>query len=108
MRESRSFVVWDALPDAAAAISVVNAGSFYSPDEPGRRPGLATGNHNDGAWGGSSVVRVSIRVLVVSVLPMVPDPGRAWPPWAWREPDRSGVVTGSVIDWDQNVLGAFD
>jgi len=22
--------------------------------------------------------------------------------------DRSGVVTGSVIDWDQNVLGAFD
>jgi hypothetical protein len=37
MRDSRSFVVWDALPDAAAAISVVNAGSFYSPDEPGRR-----------------------------------------------------------------------
>ena len=22
--------------------------------------------------------------------------------------DRSGVVTGSVLDWDQNVLGAFD
>jgi NAD(P)-dependent dehydrogenase (short-subunit alcohol dehydrogenase family) len=22
--------------------------------------------------------------------------------------DRSGVVTGSVIDWDQNVLGAHD
>jgi len=22
--------------------------------------------------------------------------------------DRSDVVTGSVIDWDQNVLGAFD
>jgi NAD(P)-dependent dehydrogenase (short-subunit alcohol dehydrogenase family) len=22
--------------------------------------------------------------------------------------DRSGVVTGSVIDWDQNVLGGFD
>jgi len=22
--------------------------------------------------------------------------------------DRSGVVTGSVIDWDQNVLGALD
>jgi NAD(P)-dependent dehydrogenase (short-subunit alcohol dehydrogenase family) len=22
--------------------------------------------------------------------------------------DRSGVVTGSVIDWDQNVFGAFD
>jgi NAD(P)-dependent dehydrogenase (short-subunit alcohol dehydrogenase family) len=22
--------------------------------------------------------------------------------------DRSGVVTGSVIDWDQSVLGAFD
>jgi len=22
--------------------------------------------------------------------------------------DRSGVVTGSVIDWDQNVLGSFD
>ena len=22
--------------------------------------------------------------------------------------DRSGVVTGSIIDWDQNVLGAFD
>jgi NAD(P)-dependent dehydrogenase (short-subunit alcohol dehydrogenase family) len=22
--------------------------------------------------------------------------------------DRSGVVTGSVIDWDQNVLGAYD
>jgi len=22
--------------------------------------------------------------------------------------DRSGVVTGSVIDWDQNVIGAFD
>lgn len=22
--------------------------------------------------------------------------------------DRSGVVTGSVIDWDQNVLGGLD
>ena len=22
--------------------------------------------------------------------------------------DRSGVVTGSVIDWDQNVLGCYD
>lgn len=22
-------------------------------------------------------------------------------------PERSGVVTGSVIDWDQNVIGAF-
>ncbi|MER6207474.1 short-chain dehydrogenase, partial [Streptomyces sp. NPDC001642] len=22
--------------------------------------------------------------------------------------ERSGVVTGSVIDWDQNVLGALD
>jgi hypothetical protein len=22
--------------------------------------------------------------------------------------DRSGVVTGSVIDWDQNVLGSYD
>ena len=22
--------------------------------------------------------------------------------------DRSGVVTGSVIDWDQNVLGGMD
>jgi NAD(P)-dependent dehydrogenase (short-subunit alcohol dehydrogenase family) len=22
--------------------------------------------------------------------------------------DRSGVVTGSVIDWDQRVLGGFD
>jgi len=22
--------------------------------------------------------------------------------------DRSGVVTGSVIDWDQNVIGAMD
>jgi NAD(P)-dependent dehydrogenase (short-subunit alcohol dehydrogenase family) len=22
--------------------------------------------------------------------------------------DRSGVVTGSVMDWDQNVLGALD
>jgi NAD(P)-dependent dehydrogenase (short-subunit alcohol dehydrogenase family) len=22
--------------------------------------------------------------------------------------DRSGVVTGSVIDWDQNVPGAYD
>jgi NAD(P)-dependent dehydrogenase (short-subunit alcohol dehydrogenase family) len=22
--------------------------------------------------------------------------------------DRSGVVTGSVIDWDQNVFGALD
>ena len=22
--------------------------------------------------------------------------------------DRSGVVTGSVIDWDQDVLGGFD
>jgi NAD(P)-dependent dehydrogenase (short-subunit alcohol dehydrogenase family) len=22
--------------------------------------------------------------------------------------DRSGVVTGSVIDWDQAVVGAFD
>ena len=22
--------------------------------------------------------------------------------------ERSGVVTGSVIDWDQNVLGGFD
>ena len=23
-------------------------------------------------------------------------------------PPRSGVVTGSVIDWDQNVLGGMD
>lgn len=22
--------------------------------------------------------------------------------------DRSGVVTGSILDWDQNVFGAFD
>jgi hypothetical protein len=22
--------------------------------------------------------------------------------------DRSGVVTGSVLDWDQNVAGAYD
>jgi hypothetical protein len=22
--------------------------------------------------------------------------------------DRSGVVTGSVIDWDQNVIGGMD
>lgn len=22
--------------------------------------------------------------------------------------DRSGVVTGSVIDWDQRVVGAYD
>jgi hypothetical protein len=22
--------------------------------------------------------------------------------------DRSGVVTGSVIDWDQKVLGCYD
>jgi NAD(P)-dependent dehydrogenase (short-subunit alcohol dehydrogenase family) len=22
--------------------------------------------------------------------------------------DRSGVVTGSVLDWDQNVVGAHD
>jgi hypothetical protein len=22
--------------------------------------------------------------------------------------NRSGVVTGSIIDWDQNVLGAYD
>jgi len=22
--------------------------------------------------------------------------------------DRSGVVTGSVLDWDQHVLGAYD
>ena len=25
-----------------------------------------------------------------------------------RKRDRSGVVTGSVIDWDQNVLGGMD
>jgi hypothetical protein len=22
--------------------------------------------------------------------------------------ERSGVVTGSIIDWDQNVIGALD
>ena len=25
-----------------------------------------------------------------------------------RAAARSGVVTGSVVDWDQNVLGGFD
>jgi NAD(P)-dependent dehydrogenase (short-subunit alcohol dehydrogenase family) len=30
------------------------------------------------------------------------------PTWSSSSSDRSGVVTGSVIDWDQNIQGCFD